>query len=155
MAEQTALILTTDGAAPNNQHADKREAAVGYVIEDDTESLIEDSEYLGQGPGYTNNVAEYQAIRLGAERICEEWDPKTIQLTIQSDSQLIVNQLNGDWDLNDQKMQENHSEVTDTLSAFSSWEATQVSETPNNAVSVADDLAGDAFDDKLLSQSDK
>ena len=145
MSELTKLTLTTDGAAPNNQHEDKREAAVGYVIEKGADTLVKNGEYLGQGPEFTNNVAEYQAIKLGADEIASSWDPETVEIKIQSDSQLIVKQLTGEYNADDEKMERNRDEVRKTLSVFADWEAVQISETPDNAVGIADDLAGDAL----------
>jgi ribonuclease HI len=145
VSELTDLTLTTDGAALNNQYEDKREAAVGYVIQQGEDTLVEKGEYLGQGPDFTNNVAEYQAIKLGADRIADSWDPETVELQIQSDSELIVKQLTGQYDVNDKKMEQNHAEVTEILSAFADWEIKHISETQGNTVGIADDIAGEAI----------
>lgn len=146
MPEPTVLTLSTDGAAPNNQHENKREAAVGYVVQKGSETLIKNGEYLGQGPEYTNNVAEYQAVKLGAEKIVDSWDPKTIKLEIQTDSQLVVNQLLDNWNRDDDKTQRNYRETIEVLSKFAGWNATQMSETKDNVMSVADDIANEALD---------
>lgn len=146
MSESTTLILTIDGAASNNQHEDEREAAVGYVVQEGSETLIENGEYLGKGPSYTNNVAEYQAIKFGADEIASSWDPETVGLEIQTDSELVAKQLTGEYGINDQKMQRNHAEVMETLSTFGYWEITHLSEAPNNTVEIADNLAGDVLD---------
>lgn len=146
MSEITKLTLATDGATSNNQHEKKREAAIGYIIEQGTDTLIEDCEYLGQGPEFTNNVAEYQAIKLGADKIANSWNPETVELKIESDSKLIVNQLNGEYDVNDEKMKRNHAEIKEVLSVFADWEITQVSETSGNRIERADSLAAEAFE---------
>jgi ribonuclease HI len=142
----TKLTLTTDGAASNNQHEKRREAAVGYVIQRGTETLVENGEYLGQGPEFTNNVAEYQAIKFGADKIASSWNPETVELKIQSDSELIVKQLTGQYGVNDKKMERNRAEVKEVLSGFANWEITQVSETSGNRIERADTLAAEAFE---------
>lgn len=53
------------------------------------------SRYLGSGSYMSNNVAEYAGLRLGLE-ICREHNI-TSNFTIYSDSQLVVNQMNGRW----------------------------------------------------------
>ena len=148
MADRTTLTLTTDGAARNNQNEDQRKAAIGYVVQQGSETLLKNGEYLGAGPGYTNNVAEYRAVKLGAEKIVDSWDPEQVELEIQSDSQLIVNQLIGEWDTNDDKMYREREETIAVLSNFARWDATQVSESEDDVISIADDLAGGAFEQK-------
>lgn len=51
----------------------------------------------GNGPGMTNNIAEYHALIHALERASQEAWPGC---TIKSDSQLIVKQANGEWKCN-------------------------------------------------------
>ena len=58
---------------------------------------------LGHGAGQTNNVSEYEAV-LRAMRWAYRW-MRDAEITIQTDSQLVVNQVNGKWDCNAEHLQ--------------------------------------------------
>jgi len=82
------LTLWTDGACRGNPGP----AGVGAVIEaDGTGEQIELCAYIGET---TNNVAEYRALLLALEE-AEKLSPGSI--TVRSDSELLVRQLNGEY----------------------------------------------------------
>ena len=97
MVEKIKIVLTTDGASRNNQNKTEREAAFGYLAERDDELVTEQSEYLGQGPQYTNNFAEYQAVINGVREINNRFSNDEIDLHIKSDSEILVKQLAGEY----------------------------------------------------------
>ncbi|MBI5577028.1 MAG: ribonuclease HI family protein [Deltaproteobacteria bacterium] len=83
-----ALTLRTDGASRGNPGP----AGIGAVIEaDGTGKVAEFLAYIGET---TNNVAEYRALLLALEE-AEKLSPRSI--TVRSDSELLVRQLNGQY----------------------------------------------------------
>jgi ribonuclease HI len=79
------LTIYTDGAARGNPGP----AAFGYVIERPGETAVEASGYIGEA---TNNQAEYIALIRALARARELGHRN---LVVYSDSELIVNQMNG------------------------------------------------------------
>ena len=83
-----SLTLRTDGASRGNPGP----AGIGAVIEvDGTGERIELCAYIGEA---TNNVAEYRALLLALAE-AEKLSPAS--LTVRSDSELLVRQLNGEY----------------------------------------------------------
>lgn len=81
-----ALIVNTDGAARGNPGP----AGIGVRITTPDGSVVDDiAEGLGEA---TNNVAEYTAAIRGLERASELGAD---DVTLRSDSQLLINQLSG------------------------------------------------------------
>lgn len=56
--------------------------------------------WSGQQPGLTNNEAEYTAVH----KALEAAEAKEVELL--SDSKLVVNQLNREWHIKDERMRE-------------------------------------------------
>src|SRR5437660_9650366 len=87
MSENHELTIYTDGGSRGNPGP----AAYAYVIQREGESNIEEKCFLGRT---TNNIAEYTGLvkaleharHLGATR-----------LTVYSDSELMVKQMNGEY----------------------------------------------------------
>ncbi len=84
------ITIYTDGAARGNPG----ESASGYIIYGDGEEILKKhEEYNGIK---TNNYAEYNAIMLALDWCLKNMgDPKELDITLYSDSQLVVKQLNG------------------------------------------------------------
>jgi ribonuclease HI len=128
------LIIHTDGAARGNPGP----AAIGVVIRDETGNLLGSiSRRLGVA---TNNQAEYRAIIAGLE--------KAIGLgarciTIKSDSELIINQLNGRYKIKNTALRPLYQEVVKLLGSLESVSVTYV---PREQNSAADALANKALD---------
>jgi ribonuclease HI len=78
-------------------------------------------------PGVTtNNQAEYQSLIAGLRAVlfdCESLglDPSTLAIEVRSDSQLVVNQLNGAWKLKNAGMRELHATTIELLQHFKRW----------------------------------
>ena len=83
----TELILFIDGASKGNPG----HAGIGIRIEEGGEILAEHCEYIGCT---TNNVAEYRALIKGLELAAQF---KANQVTVFSDSELVVRQMNGTY----------------------------------------------------------
>jgi ribonuclease HI len=89
-------LLMVDGAARGNPG----KAGCGAAICDESGVTVQElSRYLGET---TNNVAEYEALLMGLEALIA-LGKKNIR--VQSDSQLMVRQLNGQYRVRDAKLQ--------------------------------------------------
>lgn len=101
MKQYNNLIIYTDGGSRGNPGP----AAIGVVICDDKGNVIKKySEYLGET---TNNEAEYQAVIFAMKKIKHLLGKKKIKNTsieIRSDSELLINQLNGKFKIQDKKI---------------------------------------------------
>ncbi len=82
------IIVRTDGGALRNPGP----AASAFVVESDKKIICLHSEYIGTA---TNNEAEYKAVIMALEYVKEKFTAKRI--SIFSDSQLVVKQLNGEY----------------------------------------------------------
>lgn len=84
------VVVFVDGAAAGNPGP----AGIGVVIaEEGGAPLVQCAEPIGEA---TNNVAEYRAL-LRAIELLRSWDTRLEQVTIRSDSQLLVRQLAGQY----------------------------------------------------------
>ncbi len=89
------LTLYVDGAARGNPGP----AAIGYAIYDSSGKLIEEgAKRIGRR---TNNEAEYEAILWGTQKVL---DRSCDHLTVFSDSELVVRQVNGEYATKDDRM---------------------------------------------------
>ena len=71
-------------------------AAWGAHVEVDGEVVLHKGGYVGNGPLYSNNVAEYAAFLAAAEE-CAQHDGL---IEIRGDSALVINQLQRNWRVN-------------------------------------------------------
>ena len=92
----TSWKLFIDGASKNNPGP----AGSGFVLIKDKEVVCEQGFYLGKK---TNNQAEYYALVLGVF-FTKKYIKKDEHLTIISDSQLLVRQMNGIYKVKDAQL---------------------------------------------------
>ena len=97
--------LFIDGAAEFDKDLRPNNAGIGGLIKREDEFVYSFSENIGIR---TNNEAEYSALIQGIKACL---DHKIYHINIFSDSELIVNQVNGKYKLKDSKMIELHAEV--------------------------------------------
>ena len=96
------LRLRTDGAARGNPGP----SGAGILIEDDTGLRLQARhKWLGV---MTNNQAEYHALIEGIKTI-REWKPDRIEILL--DSNLVVEQVKGNYKIKDQELQKLHAEA--------------------------------------------
>jgi ribonuclease HI len=126
--------LYFDGACRGNPGP----AAIGWVIRTDDRIVDEGGERIGDS---TNNRAEYEAL-LRALEVAADYGFDSIEA--RGDSELIVRQVRGQYDVNDPDLTERRVKVRERLAAFDEWELTHVPRELNNR---ADELANDALDD--------
>ncbi|MCK4454141.1 ribonuclease HI family protein [Candidatus Parcubacteria bacterium] len=89
------IIIYTDGGSRGNPGP----SAIGVVISDEKGNRLKEySQYLGDD--LTNNEAEYQAVIFALKKIKLLFGKKTAynsEIEINSDSQLLVKQMNGEY----------------------------------------------------------
>jgi len=72
-------------------------ATYGYVIYRDGKKVKRGSGVIGSGVGMTNNVAEYSALKYAAEWV--SLNSVDDEIVIKGDSQLVIHQMNGTWQI--------------------------------------------------------
>ncbi len=131
------LTLFTDGASRGNPG----EAGAGIVLVDEhNQELYGSGTYLGL---CTNNVAEYQALLLGLSE-AKKHGGKNISIFL--DSELIVRQLLGQYQVKDVKLKPLFEKVKVALSGFESYTVKHVPRAQNKR---ADQLANQGIDEHL------
>lgn len=86
----------------------------------------------------TNNVAEYSGLLLGLQHL----PPGTNFLRIEGDSNLVVQQVLGNWKVKHPVLQRLHAHVMTELQKISNWSIRYIPRLEN---AVADQLANDAM----------
>jgi ribonuclease HI len=133
MSNSTALTIHIDGAARGNPGP----AAFAYVIRRDGQVLSEEAGCLGTT---TNNFAEYTALVRALQRAAELGGEN---LLIRSDSQLLVNQMNGQYRVKNAQLKLLYDEACQLRDQFRSVEIRHVPRAEN---SHADRLCNEALD---------
>ncbi|KTG28458.1 ribonuclease HI family protein [Haloferax profundi] len=125
--------LHFDGASRGNPGP----ASIGWLISTSDTIVDEGSERIGRT---TNNCAEYEALIAGLERAL---DLGITKIRARGDSELIVRQVQGEYNVNDSKMQKRHKQVMDLVSEFEQFD---ISHVPREENVETDGLANDALD---------
>lgn len=129
-----------DGAASGNPGL----AGIGYAVFDAEGNVLHEySEQIGIA---TNNEAEYRALIALVKKLLEE---RIKEVIIMGDSQLVVNQVNGMWRVNQPHLQRLYEEVCELLSGIPNWELKWVSRKKNT---IADKLSKMAVNSTYNSQ---
>ncbi|HOK20740.1 MAG TPA: ribonuclease HI family protein [Candidatus Paceibacterota bacterium] len=95
------IIAYTDGGSRGNPGP----AAIGVVIEGIGNEPKQYNEFIGEA---TNNEAEYQAVIFALKKIRQLAGReilKQIQVEIRLDSELVAKQLNGEYKIEEEKLQ--------------------------------------------------
>ena len=142
MAENGApWLLAVDGAARGNPGP----AGCGAVIYDSSGAVVHElSKYLGRA---TNNVAEYEGLLMGLEALLRL---RKKRIRVQSDSQLLVRQLNGEYRVRDEKLKPLFERAVRLLRQFDAYRIVHV---PREMNRLADRLANKGIDDALKKSS--
>jgi ribonuclease HI len=135
LAKRTRLF--TDGAARGNPGP----AGAGAVIVNPEGHIVAKiGKFLGDS---TNNVAEYMGLILGLKR-AKAMGIK--ELDVFSDSELLVKQLAGEYEVKAEHLRPLHDEARSLLGAFS---AIQVRHIPREQNAQADAMSNRAIDERL------
>jgi ribonuclease HI len=127
----------TDGASRGNPG----ESGIGVILRDAKGNvLFSGSGYIGKA---TNNVAEYEAL-IACLRKAQSLDCK--KLIVQSDSELMVKQLRGEYRVKDKKLQKYFQHAKQLLSSATfDFQIIHIEREKNRD---ADLLANDGIDSK-------
>ncbi len=87
--QTNTLTVFGDGGSRGNPG----EASYGFVIQKDGETVYSEGKRIGIA---TNNVAEYSAVKAALEHLLAS-DYLFDEIHFFLDSELVVNQLNGNW----------------------------------------------------------
>lgn len=110
-------LLYTDGGSRGNPG----NAAAGCLLFDSNHKLLNfDAKYLGI---LTNNQAEYQALMLGLKLATKSG---INNLAVHLDSELVVKQLNGEYKIKDEKIQNLKPQIDKLVKNFSKISFTHV-----------------------------
>ena len=143
---QQKLIIYTDGGARGNPGP----AAIGVVIQETENKEQETGKYYSETIGETtNNVAEYKAIIFAlrkAKALLNGKKAGETELEIKSDSELIVSQLNGKYQIKDKELQPLFVEVWNLKQNFKSVEFKLI---PREENKEADKIVNRALDTLL------
>lgn len=97
------VIIFVDGGSRGNPGP----SAVGFVFCNEKCQVFKDySEYLGEN--ITNNEAEYRGVVLALKKFKAIFGnklAKNTEIELRSDSELLINQLNGEYKILDEKIQ--------------------------------------------------
>lgn len=98
--EIAKVHLYTDGGSRGNQFTEGGKAAIGMILCNECDEIImKHKQYLGKA---TNNQAEYTALITGLNLV-KNFHSRFVVCF--SDSQLMINQLNGLYKIKDPKLQ--------------------------------------------------
>lgn len=114
------IVVYCDGGARNNPGP----AAIGVVIKNGVKR--EYREFIGQA---TNNQAEYQAVIFALKKVKQligKEKSKDLEIEIKSDSELLINQLNGRYKIKDKNLQPLFFEIWNLKQDFSKVKFIQV-----------------------------
>ena len=128
--------MRTDGAARGNPGS----AGAGILIEDDQGMRLQARhKWLGE---MTNNQAEYNALIEGL-KTAKEWKPDRLEIYL--DSNLVVQQVLGNYQIKEPELQKLHAEAMRLLADLS-FDIKHVVREQNRG---ADHLANMAIDEKF------
>ena len=126
--------LSTDGGSRGNPGP----AAYGYVLESEDGHVLD---ARGKTIGVaTNNVAEYRGLIAGLEKAVEVG---VDELEVVSDSELLVNQMRGDYKVKNETLRELVAEASALADRLRKVRYTAVRRAHNE---LADRLVNDALD---------
>lgn len=141
------VIIFTDGGSRGNPGP----SAVGFVFcNEKCQTFKEYSEYLGNG--ITNNEAEYRGVVLALKKFKAVFGnklAKNTEIELRSDSELMINQLNGEYKVLDEKIQLLFLEVWNLKIDFKKMKFKLISREKNQE---ADRLANQALDSQNKDQ---
>jgi len=128
------VIINVDGAARGNPGP----AAIGAIIKDEAGNTVG---RISRAIGVTtNNQAEYQAIIAALEKAISSG---VSHVVLQSDSELVVNQINGHYKIKSTALRPLYQKVVQLTGSLESFSITHV---PREQNTEADALANKALD---------
>jgi ribonuclease HI len=132
------LKIYTDGASRKNPGP----SAYAFIFVRGEEIIYSTSKYLGT---QTNNTAEYTAVIEALKKAVEytRW-----KVEVYSDSELIINQINGEWRIKDDHLKDLHNQIITQITNFKEVKFFHVSR-ENKFIKEADKLCNECLDKTL------
>ena len=131
---QAVIHIFVDGGARGNPG----EAGIGVVIKQGHKTLDEFGEYIGKA---TNNVAEYTALNRGLQEALAHGHK---HIEVFSDSELMVNQIKGEYKVREDSLRPLHYLAVKLLKKF---DKADISHIPREKNKEADKLVNKAIDE--------
>jgi ribonuclease HI len=119
-------------------------ATYGFVARRWGELLVENCGVVAKGPSATNNLAEYTAVTKALEWAAQHLEPGQ-DIVVRTDSQLVVNQLNGVWEVRSQKIWPLHQQAKLALAQLRRSHQVKLDWVPREQNSEADRLTRVAY----------
>ena len=142
------ITIYTDGGSRGNPG----KAALGVVFYNEREQIIKKyGEYLGNN--LTNNDAEYSAVIFALKKFKALFGKaiaETSEVEIRSDSELMVKQLNGEYKIENEKIQKFFIEIWNLKVDFKGVKFKAIPREKNRE---ADRLVNEALDSNSASQT--
>lgn len=136
LAHAEEMELFVDGGSRGNPGP----AGGGFAIYAKGKLIHKGSEYFGE---QTNNQAEYLALRLALREAFDKFGDAKIHCYM--DSQLVVEQMNGNYKVKSEKVRSLFNEVKRIAEQFKAFKIEHVKREQNK---MADKLANEAMDRK-------
>jgi len=141
------IIIYTDGGSRGNPG----QAAIGVVFCNEKDQIIKKyGEYLGDN--ITNNEAEYSAVIFALKKFKALFGKKIAEVSdveVRADSELLVKQLNGEYKLENEKIQKFFIEIWNLKIDFKSVKFKHI---PREKNFEADHLVNQVMDSQTSSQ---
>ncbi len=141
------IIIYTDGGSRGNPG----KAAIGVVFCNEKDGIIKKfGEYLGDN--LTNNEAEYQAVIFALKKFKAVFGKSIAavsEVEVRSDSELLVNQMNGKYKLENEKIQKFFIEIWNLKIDFKGVKFKAIPREKNRE---ADKLVNEALDGQSSNQ---
>lgn len=141
------IIIYTDGGSRGNPGR----AAIGVVFCNEKGQIIKKfGEYLGDN--LTNNEAEYQAVIFALKKFKALFGNKIAKISeveIRSDSELLVSQMQGNYKIEDEKIQKFFIEIWNLKIDFKGLKFKLIPREKNRE---ADRLVNEVLDSQIASQ---
>lgn len=127
--QKSKVVIYTDGGSRNNPGP----AALGVYL---PELNKEYSKYLGTA---TNNEAEYQAVTFALKKVKQligKEKARNSEIEIRSDSELLINQLNGQFKIKEKNLVPFFIEIWNLKQDFGEVKFTQIPREENKEADV-------------------
>lgn len=104
--------------------------------------------YQYMPPPVTNNVAEYTGLIIGLRAVAQLCQPSgiAVDLLVGGDSQLVVSQMTGTWQVKSSSLQELHRQAQELVEALPEGSQIRWEWTPRGSNATADHLVNVALD---------
>lgn len=130
------LAVYIDGGARGNPGP----AGGGFAVYVNGKVVMKGSEFFGEK---TNNQAEYLALRLALREVYAKFGDGNLELDCFMDSQLVVQQMNGNYKVKNANIKPLFQEVRRIADQFKHF---SISHIPREENALADSLANQAMD---------